>query len=116
MKQPWEGIVWWEVRRLPFNLALLAAGILSLVAVGFLGSGVFGDADFGNPFLEVAEYAIAANLFYTFGWITEVIWGETAHAALRRPKVFRRGLIFSVGLTLLPGIVVLLIWVGRVLL
>jgi len=114
MKRPWDAIVWWEIRRIPFNLLVLAVGFVTFLIVAFAGSRIVGpDADFGNPFLGVILYAIVANLCYTLGWITELLWawGNTAQTEAIRPKVFRAGLIFSAVLTLLPAIVLPLIWV-----
>jgi hypothetical protein len=113
MKQPWDAVAWWEIRRIPFNLLLLAVGLVSGVIVALIGSRVFDPTrDIGSPFLAVAMYAIAANLFYTLGWATELLWawGDTARTSAVRPKVFRVGLIFSAVLTLLPAVAVLLIW------
>jgi len=116
MKRPWDAVVWWEIRRVPFNLVILAAGIVSALVIAFVGSRVFGaDQDIGSPFMEAAFYAIAANLCYTLGWITELLWawGDTAQTETIRPKVFRVGLIFSAGLTVLPAIVISLIWAAH---
>jgi hypothetical protein len=113
MKRPWDAVAWWEIRRIPFNLFMLAVGISSGSIFVFAGSHVFKpDADFGHPFLSVIFYGVAANLCYTLGWITELLWtwGDTAQTEKIRHKVFRVGLIFSAGLTLLPAIIALSIW------
>jgi hypothetical protein len=117
MKQAWDTIRWWEVRRIVFNLVVLATGLLSLLVFGFIGSEVLGNVDIGDPFLEVVAYGLLANFFYTFGWIAEILWGwgDTARTSLRRPMVFRLGLIFSAGLTLLPAVIVTLMWILRAL-
>jgi hypothetical protein len=114
MKHPWDAIAWWEIRRIPFNLLILVVGLVSAFITALVGSHVFGpDQDIGSPFIQVALYAVAANVCYTLGWITEVLWawGNTAQTEPTRPKVFRFGLIFSIGLTLMPAIVISLIWV-----
>jgi hypothetical protein len=116
MKQPWDAVTWWEIRRIPFNLLILAAGVVSGFIVVLVGSHVFKpDQDFGSPLLAVAVYAVAANLCYTLGWVTELLWawGNTAKTSAIRQKVFRVGLIFSVSLTLLPALVLSLIWAVR---
>ena len=113
MKRPWDAVVWWEIRRILFNLLVLAVGFVRFLIVAFAGSRLVGpDADFGNPFLGVVLYAIVANLCYTLGWITELLWawGNTAQTEAIRPKVFRAGLIFSAAVTFLPAIVVPLLW------
>jgi hypothetical protein len=116
MKRPWDAIAWWETRRIPFNLLVLVVGLISGTIFVFVGSHVFGpDADLGNPFLAIIAFALAANLCYTLGWVTEILWawGNTAQTEPMRPKVFRAGLVFSIGVTLLPAIVVSLVWAFR---
>jgi hypothetical protein len=113
MKRPWDAVAWWEIRRIPFNFLILVVGLVSGFIVAFVGSRVFKpEADFGSPFIAVILYAVTANLCYTLGWITELLWawGDTAQTETIRPKVFRVGLIFSASLTLLPAIVLSLVW------
>jgi hypothetical protein len=116
MKRAREAVVWWEKRRIVFNLAVLAAGLVSGLAIELIGS------RFAQPGEDVEEplaiivgviaYAVAANAFYTVGWITEILWsgGDTSRTEAIRPRVFRLGLILSVVLTLLPGVLVPIAW------
>jgi hypothetical protein len=116
MKRPWDAVAWWEIRRIPFNLFMLVIGLASGFLFALAGSHVFrSDVDLGKPFLSMIFYALAANLFYTLGWITELLWawGDTAQTEKVRSKVFCVGLIFSAGLTLLPAIALSLIWAIR---
>jgi|ERR1700733_1848446 hypothetical protein len=116
MKSPWDAVAWWEIRRIPFNLLILVVGLASGFTSALLGNRVFKpDVDFGKPFIGVVLYAVAANLCYTLGWVTELLWawGNTDRTETVRPKVFRVGLIFSVGLTLLPPVVLSLTWAAR---
>ena len=52
----------------------------------------------------VVVYGVVANVFYTFGWVSEIV----VERWLKRPvfgfgpAAFRHGLVFSIGLTLLP--------------
>ena len=59
---------------------------------------------------------LAANVCYTFGWAIEAtaqrIWGRRCPAF--GPALFRQGLAFAVGLTLLPILIVSVGWVARV--
>jgi len=113
MKPPWDAIVWWEIRRIPFNLLLLVVGFVSGFISLTVGDRLYGpDQDFGSPFLSAVFFAVCANFCYTLGWITEVLWswGNTAQTVAIRPRVFRVGVIFSVGLTLLPAIVFSVMW------
>lgn len=112
MKQPLDAIAWWKIRRIPFNLLMLPAGLASGFIVASVGSHVFkADQDIGSPFIEAVFYVLA-NLCYTLGWITEILWGwgDTRLTEAVRPKVFRPGLLFSVGLTFLPATI--LCWLG----
>jgi hypothetical protein len=116
-RSPWSTILWWEKRRLVFNLVILAAGIASIVSVYAVGS------LFLNPGEDVEEplgtifgvilYGVAANACYTLGWFTELICdvGDSAFALAKREKLFRRGMIFSIVLTLVPGILIPLLWI-----
>lgn len=113
MKWPWDVIVWWEIRRIPSNLFVLTLGLVSGLFLMFVGEHRFGpNAQFGNPFFGAVLYALAANVCYTLGWVTELIWlrGDSARGERIRPKVFRAGLIFSGVLTLLPALVVPVLW------
>lgn len=95
---------------------MLVVGLVSGFIFALAGSHVFkADEDMGKPFLTVILYALAANLCYTLGWITELLWawGETSRTENIRPKVFRLGLIVSAGVTLLPAIVLTLIWAAH---
>lgn len=116
MRRPWDAVAWWEIRRIPFNLFILVIGLVSGFVTVLVGSHVFKpDQDIGSPFLEAAFCAVAANVCYTFGWVTELLWawGNTAQTETIRPKVFRVGLIFSASLIFLPAIVVSLVWVAH---
>ena len=113
MKRPWDAIAWWEIRRIPFNLFMLVIGLGSGFLFLLAGSHVFNPEEhFGSPFLAVVFYGLAANLCYTLGWITELLWGwgDTTQTEKIRPKIFRLGLIFSASLTLLPAIILTMIW------
>jgi hypothetical protein len=65
-----ETIGWWETRRIPFNLIVGIAGMISTVVVCVVGLGSYFlfDGDFGFPpplfaVFEVLLYGIAANVF-----------------------------------------------------
>jgi hypothetical protein len=116
MKPPWDSIAWWEVRRIPYNLAIAAAGTVTVIAVIGIGG------MFAKPGEDVIEplgllaggvvFGILANLLYTLGWISELLWsgGDTARSESLRPRVFWLGLIGSVLLTLAPAVLVPLLW------
>lgn len=111
-----DTIGWWEARRIPFNLIVGSAGVLSAMIIGVIASGssLLFNSDFGLPnpplfaLFAVFIYGIMANVCFTGGWLAELvirkIWPrETDRFATLS---FSLGLVFSVLLTLTPGIVV----------
>jgi len=117
MQRPFDAIVWWELRRIPFNMLMLAVGVLSLSSILFIGRYfVKPGEDVVEPFaivFGVIVYGVFANVAYTLGWITELLWswGATERTELMRPRIFWIGVTFSVALTLLPAGLIPLIWI-----
>jgi hypothetical protein len=100
---------WWESRRLVYNKVVGATGLFTLAGVLVFAPD---RADLFGPELvvAVAVYGMLANACFSLGWLTELlarrVWGEDAPEM--GPLLFRQGLIFSVGLTLLPlGLVIM---------
>jgi hypothetical protein len=94
MKRPFDAVVWWEIRRIPYNLIMAIAGIAALLVVLEVGSRL---ARPGEDFIEpvallfgAVAYAIMANLFYTMTWITEISGAAQTRAAPKRcaPRYF----------------------------
>ena len=109
---------WWESRRLVFNKAVGSAGLVTLAAVSFF-IGLPPHSSIMHPamlLMAAVVYGALANACYTLGWMTELlarrVWGRSAPDL--GPLLFRQGLIFSVGLTLLPILLAVISWVGRV--
>jgi hypothetical protein len=107
----WAVLRWWERRRPLYNILVGTAGLVT-IATG-VGLGLLGPdpgLHRGPPLALVAAYALAANLFYSLGAPLDLLlrrWlkddaGPVAQA------LFRYGLAFSVGLTLLPIPMILL--------
>lgn len=103
-RSPLRVVHWWESRRLFFNAAVGGAGVVTVVcatAVDSLIRGHFSPV----PWQPIVLYGLLANICYTSGWMIE----NLAERWLRRPvyglgpALFRYGLAFSVGLTLLPA-------------
>lgn len=116
-RTPLSLLAWWESRRLLYNQVVGATGLVTLTG---LFVAVPDRADlFAPPLLgAVIVYGLAANLCYTLGWVTEVaawaLWGR--EAPRMGPLLFRQGLIFAAGLTLLPLLVALFVLTVRTLL
>jgi hypothetical protein len=117
VKAPWDAIVWWEKRRLLFNLVLGVLGLGTLIVVALVESTF---ARPGEDFIESALifvgpvlFGVAANLAYCLGWITELLWsgGDTAVTAPRRERIFWLGVLGSSLVTLAPAGLMIVIWV-----
>ena len=105
---------WWEARRFTYNAIVGGAGLFTLLMVrliSWLPPGVRFELDW-RP---IVAYGVLANVCYTFGWAAEAgaqrIWKDQCPRF--GPALFRQGLVFSVGLTLLPILLVSFTWVIR---
>ena len=108
-------LLWWESRRLIYNGIVGLTGLFTLLVIqliGILPPRV--TAPIG--WQPIVVYAGLANLCYTFGWaiesVAQRVWGEKCPTI--GPALFRQGLAFSVGLTLLPILLLSVAWVARV--
>ena len=117
-ERPWYSVIlWWELRRIPYNFIVGICGFLSLLLMGISGNippkPSFEEQDF-EP-LSIIIFAFLANIFYTGGWISEFIarklWKEKAESF--GPIAFSLGVIFSIFLAFLPGIASFLSWIIR---
>jgi hypothetical protein len=102
-------IVWWELRRIPYNLILAFVGAIDFIPMAI--EGMLG------PLLAVGGilFAVAANVCYTAGWVTELAWtgqniGEQRDFA---PRAFRAGLAFSCLITSVPFWIALFVMIMR---
>jgi len=95
---------WWEARRLRYNALLLIMGIITCLLVLFTGIYAYEPKmKFEEPNMITVgpfAYGIAANIFYTFGPLIDVIF----YRGRPRVKLFKTGLIFSLILTALPSV------------
>ena len=116
-RTPLSTVRWWESRRLVFNKAVGAAGVVTLGGVSLFAALPPHSSFVPLPMMLVAAavYGTLANGCYTLGWMAELlarrVWGRSAPDL--GPLLFRQGLIFSVGLTLLPILLAVLSWVAR---
>jgi hypothetical protein len=95
---------WWESRRVTFNVVVGATGLVTLAAMKVLA--ILPPFSMSLPVFwpGVVAYGLLANLFYSFGFVTEAAMQRAWRDDTPRvgPPLFRQGLIFSVGLTLFP--------------
>jgi hypothetical protein len=109
----WAILRWWESRRLFYNLVVGGAGMLTvaagLVLIGFPPAGIRGVA------MAVLAYGLMANLFYSLGapadyFLRRLLADDGGPVA---QALFRYGVAFAVGLTLLPIPIMGIGWVIR---
>jgi hypothetical protein len=95
---------WWESRRLTFNGIVGATGLVTLAAIKVLALLPPFSTSVSIFWPGVVAYGVLANLFSSLGFMTEAAMQRAWRDDTPRvgPPMFRQGLIFSVGLTLLP--------------
>ena len=114
-----EIILWWEKRRILYNVAVGMVGFISLAILLTLGPHIAADQEpLFDPFLlfiGVLAYGIAANVCYTFGWLTELALRKfsTRDTAQFAKSAFGTGLGLSCVITSLPIWFVLTLWVSH---
>jgi hypothetical protein len=117
-RTPLSLLRWWEARRLKYNLMVGATGVFSALTCSalLLTPPHPATLDVRSMMMATAVYAVLANVCYSLGWLSEmaarIVWRE--RAPYMGPLLFRQGLIFSVGLTLLPIALCGMSWVARV--
>lgn len=106
---------WWESRRLLYNGIVGGTGLLTSGVVELFSLLPPTEHHVGVPWQGVLIWGIAANVMYTLGWVMESSMERVWHreAPLIGPALFRQGVAFSVGLTLLPIPLSVVAWVGR---
>jgi hypothetical protein len=111
-------IIWWEIRRILYNLLMLITGIMGLIFLLIImdlnkSESSSSEADF-VPLLAVLAGGIIANICYTIGWIAEIFayltWKEKARYF--GPILWSFGTIFSIVLCFLPGFLYILSWLA----
>ena len=98
----WDVLRWWERRRPFYNLLVGSAGLLTVLVAQI--QRLVAPAFEGPPLAFILVYALAANLFYSLGAPIHLLLCGTLKpsAGPVAQAVFRYGLAFSIGLTLLP--------------
>ena len=97
-----------------FNALVGGTGLFTLLVI-YLISFIPPSARMPLDWRPIAAYGVLANICYTFGWAIEAaaqrVWGDKCPKF--GPALFRQGLAFSVGLTLLPILLMSFTWVVR---
>ena len=95
-------IIWWELRRILYNIIVSIAGILSIVIMLTAASvriQLKPSEDFYEPIM-IPIFAFLCNMGYTLGWLTEVFIKRNLTYG---PKMFKRGLYFTLFWVFLPS-------------
>jgi len=114
-----EVILWWEARRILYNVVVGIVGFVSVTVLLALGPRFAGDQEpLFSPFLLFAGillYGIGANLCYTFGWATELVLRKVSSrdTAGFASSAFKTGLTLSCVVTSLPVWFVLTLWLSN---
>lgn len=99
-------ILWWEVRRIPFNVVIGGYGIICL-AVFFLAIGSSGVLEPGDDAVEPIALMAApfgVNCLYTLGWLVEAT-GRLLHPKLPAstgPLLLKLGIGLGLALISVP--------------
>ena len=119
VRSPLRVVQWWESRRLMYNAIVGGVGLFTLTYVFLLERFLFDPGPFKlvNFVIGAFAYGLVANACYTAGWIVENVverWMKRPVYGLG-PALFRHGLVFSVGLTLLPVAVITIAAIGSLI-
>jgi hypothetical protein len=105
-----EIIRWWERRRMFYNAIMLAAGFVTIILAISLGEISFRDTI--NVLPPVLIFAFSANLFYTLGWMLEIVCSKfiSEKEILQKagPLLFIAGISLSVFFTIAIDIALLI--------
>jgi hypothetical protein len=111
---PWRTIVWWEVRRLPYNALLALFGSVALLVFfwAIAHSGALKPGEDAEEPLVLLAAPVLANAAYTLGWMTELVVDVVRRSGARRigPSLLRVGLGLSALVVFSPAIVWSLTW------
>lgn len=108
---------WWERRRLPYNLAVGGAGVIS-VATAMVVTALppFAHGWGLPPWQPIVLFGVLANVCYLMGPAVEILVEKLWRGQIlpTGPALYRMGLTFSVGLAFFPLLIVMIEWVFRI--
>jgi hypothetical protein len=109
-------LAWWESRRGTYNIVVGATGLITLAVVRLI-SVIPPGIPMSFDWRPVVAYGVMANVCYTLGFGIEFVLSRLmrGRAPAIGPALFRQGLAFSVGLTLLPIVMVSVVWAARLI-
>lgn len=110
--RPWYSVVlWWELRRIPYNVAMLAVGLASLLVIEVAAEPTLKPGEDAFEPIMAIFFGIAANFCYSLGWIVELTARDSIDRARFGPRMFLRGSIVSLVICAIPSI----LWVPLLL-
>ena len=77
----WETILWWEIRRIPYNLIMYFIGLLSFYIC------------FVTIPLVYLVIGFLLNILYTLGWIVELLYVNRQKNEIKKMKYPKYGFI-----------------------
>jgi hypothetical protein len=103
-RTPSEIILWWESRRIPYNLIVGLFGLISLGIIALIEINSPYAMGTSFPLLCIIFFGLGANVFYTGGWIVELLARGISKEPSRNsgPQLLLAGLVFSVLLDFIP--------------
>lgn len=114
VRSPGRLLRWWESHRLTYNLVVGGTGLVTLGVATVLQTLVGPPNHPFVPLRAIVAYGVLANMCYSTGWVVETVlqkWlGRETYGL--GPALYRHGLVFSVGLTLLPVLPMMVAIVG----
>jgi hypothetical protein len=118
-RQWYEVIVWWELRRIPYNVisaVVVFACIMGIFFVDSLPPRLPPEQLVWSPGFSAFGGAILANFFYTGGWVCEIVLRSLTRRQIRwfGPTMFTLGLSLTLGPLILGVVFDTLWWLSRV--
>ena len=110
-------IIWWEIRRIPYNLIIGVVGFISLLLF-FLFIHLAQELKPGEDAIEPLALLAAPfiiNLCYTAGWPVELFLRLFHHETrtMIGPILLQLGVLLSLVVVLLPSAIWFLTWIIR---
>ena len=115
-RNTWGILKWWESRRLKYNLIVGGFGFASLGAFTALMSLPPFAHNLTWTWGPIIGFGVLANICYSLGPTVETAIEKLGKGKIlpTGPALFRMGLTFSVGLTLLPTLLATMNWAARI--
>ena len=100
-------LLWWELRRIPFNAILIITLIIGLKVLGIH----FFEMEMGDGeyfiFLMLVGFIVLCNIAFSFGWFIEMLRDRNSTYA---PKAFKLAILLSVsGIAVIVAVLYLLL-------